>query len=204
MSHLDQRVARVHRIGTTNAVRVILLVTENSIEERILALHDTKRDVFENIWAENGTDLIAAPGGSGALREMLRTLLADSLEAQDLSTEVAELEALQPPAAGPSGESSGKPATGSRPQSQARNGAPAPGATSLVMPAPQAAATTDSAVDAAALAHAVASVAPTLPPEHRRSLATVFQALAEALSDGLAPLQGEEKAQGESKRPPTG
>jgi len=38
-----------------------------------------------------------------------------------------------------------------------------------------------SAVDPAALAAAVAAVAPALPPEHRQSLATVFRALAQAL-----------------------
>jgi len=37
------------------------------------------------------------------------------------------------------------------------------------------------AIDPAALAAAVTAVAPTLPPEHRQSLATVFRALAEAL-----------------------
>jgi hypothetical protein len=36
-------------------------------------------------------------------------------------------------------------------------------------------------VDPASLAAAVAAVAPALPPEHRKSLAVVFRALAEAL-----------------------
>jgi hypothetical protein len=36
-------------------------------------------------------------------------------------------------------------------------------------------------LDPGTIATAVAAVAPTLPPEHRRSLATVFRALAEAL-----------------------
>jgi len=36
-------------------------------------------------------------------------------------------------------------------------------------------------VDPASLAAAVAAVAPTLPPDHRKALAVVFRALAEAL-----------------------
>ena len=40
------------------------------------------------------------------------------------------------------------------------------------------------------LADAATAFAPTLPPEHRPSLATVFRALPEALSGGVAPPLG--------------
>ncbi len=42
------------------------------------------------------------------------------------------------------------------------------------------------AVDPQVLAQAVAAVAPALPREHRRSLAVVFRALADALEEGQA------------------
>lgn len=74
-ARLEQRIARIHRIGSKKTVQEILFVTGNSVEERILGLHDTKRGVLNNIWADSGEDVIAAPGGSGAFREMVRALL---------------------------------------------------------------------------------------------------------------------------------
>jgi hypothetical protein len=50
-----------------------------------------------------------------------------------------------------------------------------------VDPASLAPASAPPAVDPASLARAVAAVVPTLPPDHRKSLATVFRAMAEAL-----------------------
>jgi superfamily II DNA or RNA helicase len=148
-ARLEQRIARAHRIGSKRTVQVLLLVCKDSVEERILRLHDTKRNVLENIWSREGEDAIAAPGGSGAFREMLKALLATRAP-------VREAEALA--AAEPS---------------EARAETPAGGGS-----VPSASAPT---VDAASLAAAVAAVAPALPPEHRKSLAVVFRALAEAL-----------------------
>src|SRR5207244_12263607 len=64
-ARLEQRIARVHRIGSKGTVQELLLVTKESIEERILRLHDTKRGVLANIWDKGNQDVIAAPGGSG-------------------------------------------------------------------------------------------------------------------------------------------
>src|SRR2546425_959823 len=74
-ARLEQRIARVHRIGSKRSVQEILVVTKESIEESILRLHETKKNVLENIWARSGEDIIAAPGGSGSFREMVRSLL---------------------------------------------------------------------------------------------------------------------------------
>lgn len=74
-ARLEQRLARVHRIGSRRPVQIVLLVTENSIEERILSLHDVKRAALDAIWAKGGEDRIAAPGGSGAFRTMVEALL---------------------------------------------------------------------------------------------------------------------------------
>ncbi len=74
-ARLEQRIARVHRIGSRRTVRVLLLVAEHTLEQRILALHDTKRAVLANVWSTAGEDTIAAPGGSGAFREMVQELL---------------------------------------------------------------------------------------------------------------------------------
>jgi hypothetical protein len=177
-ARLEQRIARVHRIGSRRTVQVILLVTKESLEERILALHETKRNVLENVWAKGGEDTIAAPGGSGAFREMLRELL--------------KARAPQPPPA------QGTPAPGrevEEPPGAATEEAKPQGLVAAVLSAPSSPAekappprsALESAppagvvVDPQILAAAIASIVPALPPDHRRSLATVFRSLAEAL-----------------------
>ncbi len=164
-ARLEQRVARVHRIGSTSTVQELLMVTKDSVEERILYLHDTKRNVLANIWDKGTEDVIAAPGGSGAFREMVAALLG---------TRGPEVESGAPAGGAirehrgraPEGGVEAVPATDrSAGAGNARNGERAE---PLV-------------VDPAALLAAMGSVAPALPPEHRRSLATVFRVLAESL-----------------------
>ena len=75
-ARLEQRIARVHRIGSKRPTREILFVTRDSVEERILHLHETKRNILENVWAADGEDEIAAPGGAGAFRDMVEALVA--------------------------------------------------------------------------------------------------------------------------------
>ncbi len=74
-ARLEQRIARVHRIGSKRTVQMLLLVTEGTVEERILRLYGSKRAALANIWAATGEDEIVAPGGSGAFRDMVRKLL---------------------------------------------------------------------------------------------------------------------------------
>jgi len=45
----DQATDRAHRIGQTKPVTVYRLVTKDSIEEQILALHDDKRELIANV-----------------------------------------------------------------------------------------------------------------------------------------------------------
>jgi len=165
-ARLEQRIARVHRIGSKRPVQELLLVTKDSIEERILHLHETKRKVLANIWAKKGEDVIDAPGGSGAFRQMVDSLLKTSAPG------------MPPPAAQAASRDSGVRAKmgGSLAHPAIVSPTPPAVADATPKPAPMAA-----AIDPAALAAAVATVAPTLPQEHRRSLATVFRALAEAL-----------------------
>ncbi|MBI4169718.1 MAG: DEAD/DEAH box helicase [Acidobacteria bacterium] len=164
-ARLEQRIARVHRIGSKRPVQELLLVTKESIEERILRLHDTKRNVLANIWAKEGEDVIAAPGGSGAFREMvqalLRTRAPEPAAPKPTTPESTTPEATSPEFSTPEATIGGGP----RLEAARDEG-------------PTAAAPT---IDAAALSAAVAAVAPTLPHDHRRSLATVFRALAAAL-----------------------
>ena len=67
----DQAMGRAHRIGQHRPVTVYRLVTAGSIEERIVALHQDKRDLAEGLLA--GQD-----GGAPLQADDLMALLRDS------------------------------------------------------------------------------------------------------------------------------
>ena len=176
-ARLEQRIARVHRIGSRRTVQEILLVTKESIEERILKLHETKREVLANIWDKGNQDVIAAPGGSGAFRDMVASLLRTH-------PPVAPGDGSGPPA----GPLPGKPSAPTSPtaaptalEAAARTPPAQAPPQALPQPPPQAA---PRLIDPAALSTAIAGIAPALPPDHRRSLAAVFRALADSLEPG--------------------
>ncbi len=175
-ARLEQRIARVHRIGSRRTVQEILIVCKESIEERILALHDTKRKVLENIWSKHGEDVIAAPGGSGAFREMVQALLRTHAPG-GASTPAHTIEAAA--------DSDSRPG---EPEPVVQTGHLEKETLSTILAQPQAGPAPSgdrpmppTAVDPSAVAAAVAAVVPTLPLDHRRSLAAVFRAIAETL-----------------------
>lgn len=66
----DQAAGRAHRIGQTRPVTVARIVTERTIEEKVLALHAKKRQLFD--------DVVADADGTGTLDvETIGALLAD-------------------------------------------------------------------------------------------------------------------------------
>ncbi len=67
----DQAMGRAHRIGQQRPVTVYRLVTAGSVEERIVALHQDKRELAEGLLA--GQDS-AAPLAAGELIDLLRDL----------------------------------------------------------------------------------------------------------------------------------
>ena len=52
---LEQRIARVHRMGQHRPVQVFNLVTRDSIEERVLRTLEKKRTLFEGVFTEATT-----------------------------------------------------------------------------------------------------------------------------------------------------
>ncbi|WP_309624818.1 DEAD/DEAH box helicase, partial [Methylibium sp.] len=66
----EQASARAHRIGQQRPVTVYRLVTQGSIEEKIVRLHRSKRDLAEGILS--GQDGAAAPIDAGQLMELLK------------------------------------------------------------------------------------------------------------------------------------
>ena len=53
----QQATDRAHRIGQTRAVTVYKLIAKDTVEERIVALQDTKRDLAEGILSGEGVSL---------------------------------------------------------------------------------------------------------------------------------------------------
>jgi hypothetical protein len=72
---LDQRIARVHRLGQKERVQSILMVAADSYEERVLGLVAGKRDLFDNV-----VDPDAAEDVVGVSKRMLETLVEDLAE----------------------------------------------------------------------------------------------------------------------------
>lgn len=72
---LDQRIARVHRLGQKHKVQIFLLLAEDSYEQRVAGLVKGKRDLFDNV-----IDLEAAEDVVGISKKMLETLVEDLAE----------------------------------------------------------------------------------------------------------------------------
>jgi superfamily II DNA/RNA helicase len=79
---LDQRIARVHRMGQSKPVRVILLVTRGSIEERVLKTMEVKRSLFAGIF-DGATDEVSFEAlGQQKFLQTVRELIGELPEVQ--------------------------------------------------------------------------------------------------------------------------
>src|SRR5205807_6891094 len=63
---LEQRVARVHRMGQHRPVQVFNLVTRDSIEERVLKTLDLKRSLFDSVFSGTTDEIEFAALGQQA------------------------------------------------------------------------------------------------------------------------------------------
>lgn len=90
---LDQRIARIHRLGQKHKVQIFLLLAEDSYEQRVAGLVKGKRDLFDNV-----VDPEAAEDVVGISKKMLETLVDDLAEPSGAAKEEAgkvQAEALQ-------------------------------------------------------------------------------------------------------------
>jgi len=79
---LEQRIARAHRMGQLQPVQVFVLVTENTIEENLLAVLSSKRDLaLAALDPEATTDEVSLPSGIDELKSRLERLLGAQPEA---------------------------------------------------------------------------------------------------------------------------
>ena len=69
---LEQRIARVHRMGQKRPVRVVNFVTRGTIEERVLRTLEAKQSLFDGLFEGDADELafLGAPGFLTALRKL--------------------------------------------------------------------------------------------------------------------------------------
>jgi len=75
---LEQRIARVHRMGQTHPVRVVNLVTRNTIEERVLRTLEAKQSLFDDVFEGEGDEIAFAEIHRTGLQKSIRTLLGET------------------------------------------------------------------------------------------------------------------------------
>ncbi|MCK9605241.1 MAG: DEAD/DEAH box helicase [Methylomonas sp.] len=93
---LDQRIARIHRLGQKHKVQIFILLAEDSYEQRVAQLVKGKRDLFNNV-----IDPDASEDTVGVSKKMLETLIDDLAGEADGVTKVEstpkpEAETAQP------------------------------------------------------------------------------------------------------------
>jgi superfamily II DNA or RNA helicase len=89
---LEQRIARVHRMGQMKGVRVINMISAGSIEERILDLIRFKKSLFAGALDDDGADTVMV--GESQLESFMNSVeeMTDPLTPPDFSIAVQEQE----------------------------------------------------------------------------------------------------------------
>jgi SNF2 family DNA or RNA helicase len=77
---LEQRIARVHRMGQSQPVRVILLVTRGSIEERVLKTLEMKRSLFASVFDGDSDEVSFDAIGEQQFLQTVRDLIDEPVE----------------------------------------------------------------------------------------------------------------------------
>ena len=72
---LEQRNARIHRLGQKRRVQIITMVAADSYEQQVLELVGTKQNLFDNVVKEDATEDVV-----GVSRKLLETLIKDLAE----------------------------------------------------------------------------------------------------------------------------
>jgi superfamily II DNA/RNA helicase len=93
---LEQRIGRAHRIGQTKTVQVFLLVTAETIEERLLDLLGAKSALaLATLDLKNDTDFVEMSAGIDALKNRLEILLGQRPDKPMETVRPAEEQKLQ-------------------------------------------------------------------------------------------------------------
>lgn len=74
---LEQRIARVHRMGQSRPVRVVNLVTRGTIEERVLRTLEAKRNLFAGVFSGDEDEIAFEAVNRSAFLDAVRELLGE-------------------------------------------------------------------------------------------------------------------------------
>ncbi len=69
---LDQRIARIHRLGQKQKVQIFLLLAEDSYEQQVASLVKGKRNLFDNVISPDATEDVV-----GVSKKMLQSIVDD-------------------------------------------------------------------------------------------------------------------------------
>lgn len=94
---LEQRIARVHRMGQHRPVQVFNLVMRDSIEERVLRTLAVKRSLFAEIFTGTNDEVLFAALGQQAFLETVRSLVGEGKAAEAAVSVPAANEAANDP-----------------------------------------------------------------------------------------------------------
>jgi superfamily II DNA or RNA helicase len=86
---LEQRIARVHRMGQHRPVQVFNLVMRDSIEERVLRTLQAKRALFEGLFGGTSDEVLFADLGQRAFLDSVRALLGEEPAPPEAESAVA-------------------------------------------------------------------------------------------------------------------
>lgn len=87
---LDQRIARIHRLGQKQKVQIFLLLAEHSYEQQVAKLVKSKRDLFDNVISPDATEDVV-----GVSKKMLQSVIDDLTVTEQDKTETQQTEALK-------------------------------------------------------------------------------------------------------------
>jgi hypothetical protein len=79
---LDQRIARIHRLGQKQNVQIFLLLAEDSYEQQVAKLVKGKRDLFDNVISPEASEDVV-----GVSKKMLQTLIDDLAGVEPVAVE---------------------------------------------------------------------------------------------------------------------
>lgn len=89
---LEQRIARAHRMGQTQPVQVFVLVTEQTIEENLLATIAAKKDLaLAALDADSDVDEVQLESGMQELKSRLEVLLGSRPEAPQAESQKTQV-----------------------------------------------------------------------------------------------------------------
>ena len=77
---LEQRIARVHRMGQNRPVRVVNFVTRGTIEERVLRTLEAKQGLFAGLFEGDEDEIPFEAVGRTGFLDSLRDMLAERAE----------------------------------------------------------------------------------------------------------------------------